>query len=246
MNLFAFALGISLLMAVLVYIDANKLKRNGLKITPLVWSLLAIISPFLALLFYLIMRYAVWKVQLKAMQEPSLQKRSSKVKIIRWSIILIIFILFSASAGCHMPFFAKLVHNKIKVGMAANDVVNILTKYKSGRNFHYYSIQLIEMGKVEECAKLKLDYDQCLKSYYSFECDKKFPKYRDDCLEGIYKPEEFVKIINDIAHRKVNYASYKAEISVLFMGPVFLHNSFRIYFDSNGKVASVTPVEHWD
>jgi hypothetical protein len=33
---------------------------------------------------------------------------------------------------------------------------------------------------------------------------------------------------------------------VLFMGPVFLHNSFDIQIDKNGKVSSVTPVMHWD
>lgn len=247
MNLFG--LGIHLLMAVLIYIDASKFKKNGLKITPLVWSLSAIIFSFLALLFYLIMRYAVWKVQLKAIQEPNLQKRSSRVKIIiRLSIILIIFILFSAFAGCHMPFVAKFVHKKIKIGMTASEVVNILSKYKgtSPRGFHWYRIKLIDAATEKECTKIKPEYEQCFKNNFSLDCEKKFPKYRDDCRGKSYESDEFIKIINDVANKKVYYAIYEAEASVLFMGPVFVHNSFRIYFDPEGKVTSITPVEHWD
>lgn len=242
MNLFFIC--INLLMAVLIYFDANKFKKNGLKIVPVIWSLLIFLFSFFGLLFYLIMRYAAWKVQIKATHEPNLHKRSSTTKIIiRLSIILIIFVFFSVFAGCHMPFVANFVHKKIKLGMSVNEVVSILTKYKG---YHSYWVQLINPEKVNECNKIKPEYEECLKSGYSIDCDKKFPKYRDDCMAGLYRLEEFIKITNDVASKKVNYTIYKAEVSVLFMGPVFLHNSFKIYFDSQGKVESVTPVEHWD
>lgn len=36
------------------------------------------------------------------------------------------------------------------------------------------------------------------------------------------------------------------KLTVLFMGPAFLHNDFQIYFDSSGIVLSITEVKHWD
>jgi hypothetical protein len=36
------------------------------------------------------------------------------------------------------------------------------------------------------------------------------------------------------------------KLTVVFMGPAFLHNDFKIYFDSSGSVLSISEVKHLD
>ncbi|GEM_PF-5349177 len=240
---------IKLIIAVLIYIDANKLKKRGLKITPLVWALPTFIFSLLILIFYLIMRYAVWKVQLGAIQDSNAPKNRGTVKIIkRLSIILVILILFLVGGGCYMPFVAKFVRNKIKIGMTTRKIVDILQKYK-GR--YYYQILILSEEDSKECNRIKPEFEKCIQNSMDtgsgFDCLTKFKSYSDRC-EGklIRNAEEFIKGMDDIASKKFDYAIYEVKANVLFMGPVFLHNSFEIYFNSQGKVESITPVKHWD
>jgi hypothetical protein len=82
-------------------------------------------------------------------------------------------------------------------------------------------------------------------------CAERFSEYRIDCesnkklLHGIQGQEEFVRIINDVKDNK-EYVIGEASIFVCLMGPMFLHNSFDIIFNSDGKVKFVSPVKHWD
>lgn len=245
MDIYIWLLFLLIIIAVLIYIDANKLKRSGIKITPLVWSLSIFIFSLLILMFYLIMRYAVWKVQLGAIQDSNVPKNRSTVKIImRLSIILVIFILFLVAGGCHLPFVAKFVHNKIKIGMTTREIVDILRKYKG---YHRYEILILNEEDSKECNRIKPEYEKCINTSDVVDCFVKFQSYRDRC-EGklIHNAEEFIRSMDDIANKKFDYAIYEAKTIVLFMGPVFVHNDFKIHFNSQGRVESITPVRHWD
>jgi hypothetical protein len=68
----------------------------------------------------------------------------------------------------------------------------------------------------------------------------------DDCKERNYGPDEFIKIVNQVANKEISYVNYEAKIYVLFMGPAFNHNDFRIYFNSEGRVETITELRHWD
>ena len=92
---------------------------------------------------------------------------------------------------------------------------------------------------------MRPEFEKCLASTYHTNCISKIPGYKK-CEEKKYKPAEFIKITNDVAHKRVDYAGYKAMIRVLFMGPVFLHNDFEVHFKSESTVESTTPVKHWD
>ena len=74
----------------------------------------------------------------------------------------------------------------------------------------------------------------------------KLCREENNCEEEMYKLTEFIKTTNGVINRKINYSSFEAKILVLFMGPGFLKNDFWVYFDSENKVKSTTPVKHWD
>ena len=45
---------------------------------------------------------------------------------------------------------------------------------------------------------------------------------------------------------KFDGSGSKIRLTVLFMGPGFIHNDFHILFDSTGIVVSISEVERWD
>lgn len=48
------------------------------------------------------------------------------------------------------------------------------------------------------------------------------------------------------APANLNPSQYKTELTVLFMGPGFLHNDFTVKFDKGGSVSDISELKHWD
>ena len=156
------------------------------------------------------------------------------------NIVVIAFLFFVAyAAGCPNPFIARLVHKRITVGMSADEVVTTLTKY---RGYHAYRIKLLDRETLEACSKNPV-FQACSKYPSPPGCRGRIP---EKCVEKRYRPAEFTTIINDVANHRTDFVDFQAEISVLYMGPVFVHNSFEVDIGPDGKVKSVTPVKHWD
>lgn len=78
-------------------------------------------------------------------------------------------------------------------------------------------------------------------SYWLKLCSKE-----NNCEEKMCEPAEFIKITKNIVNKKITYSTYEARINVLFVGPGFLKNDFKVYFNPEGKAESITPVKHWD
>jgi len=155
--------------------------------------------------------------------------------------LMFILVILICLAGCG-PSLVNVVHQKIKLGMSVDEVVSILSQYKG---HHAYWLKLIDKKSEKECSRLKPEFEACLKNNYSVECENRIPNYKK-CLKNMYKPQEFAKIVNDVASKKTEYTDYEAKIMVLFMGPGFLHNSFEIILGNDAKVKSITEVKHWD
>ncbi len=68
----------------------------------------------------------------------------------------------------------------------------------------------------------------------------------DNCKEKNYGPDEFIKIVNKVANKEIKNVNYEAMINVVFIGPAFQKNDFGVYFNSEGKVETITEVRHWD
>ena len=119
------------------------------------------------------------------------------------------------------------------------------TLYK-GR--HFYEVLLLDARTQEACAKIKPSYVQCWKNSPGH-CFDKFREYEHDCRHKRYKSQEFQefsRIVENVANKRMDYLTYEVRIRALYMGPVFLKNDFVVYFDSEGKVKSITTVTHWD
>ena len=44
----------------------------------------------------------------------------------------------------------------------------------------------------------------------------------------------------------IDPSRFKTELTVLFMGPGFLHNDFTVNFEIGGSVSDVSELKHWD
>lgn len=247
-----FFLAVNLAIGALIYRDAARLKRRGIRITPLIWLISGFLFSFLVLFLYLLMRSIFWKVRLRQLEECS-QEHSrvdkqglDKIILFRALVLLLVFICCFAIFGCHIPLRAHLVHRRIKAGMSIEEIFSILSEYKGISAEHSYWITLIVPEAEEECARNKARYEKCLAASFFRDCDKRFPAYSANCAKKMYKPERFMQIAREVSNNKVAYARYEADVVVMFVGPGFLKNDFHVYFNRDGKVKSVSPVKHWD
>ena len=44
----------------------------------------------------------------------------------------------------------------------------------------------------------------------------------------------------------IDLSQFETELTVLFMGPGFLHNEFTVNFEKGGAVSAVSELKHWD
>jgi hypothetical protein len=158
-------------------------------------------------------------------------------------LLLILIVTITYINGC-APFKVRDVHKQIKIGMTVNEVIEILQENKS--RYHSYNIKLLSQKSKNECDAIEPEFDECTKTKDYFGCWEKFKNYLDDCKPKSRTVSEFIQITKDVSEQKISYSDYEVQIIVLFMGPAFLHNDFKIYFDSDAKVESKTKVRHWD
>ena len=142
---------------------------------------------------------------------------------------------------------AAVAHWKIQVGMTAAQVVEILS---APRGRHSYHIKALDQTATRECESSKVQFESCRGSNMSLvDCYKQFPAWETNGLcrgRSYFVPAEFLKGLEDLSRSEIPYVSLEIFISATYMGPAFLHNSFRINFGRDGRVTSVTEVRHWD
>ena len=161
---------------------------------------------------------------------------------------------------------ANEAYNKVQLGMNVAEVVKILDQSK--KNHHQWIIRALtkkdydiceyERPLYEKCVEEKKqctkngNTDDCYRKFPVFYCEKKYPNFEmgnlcfgeDNFLIG--KGSAFLKRHEELVLKKDNFVIFEAEIRVLYMGPMFMHNTFEINFDREGKVSAKTKVRSWD
>ncbi|MFH1434464.1 MAG: hypothetical protein ABIJ56_01990 [Pseudomonadota bacterium] len=157
--------------------------------------------------------------------------------------------MFVLVSGCQNYFMARIVHNKVSVGMPAAQVVSSLKKYNEPglllRSFLSYRIKLTDGELNSKCIEPEPAFKECLEDDFYLDCVREYPSYKK-CFLVDYEPSEFLDIVEKVAKRRVDYVIYEARIDVCFVGPVFLKNDFEITLDEEGKVKEVSAVRSWD
>ena len=184
------------------------------------------------------------------MQATDSSNRPSSV--MRVSIIFILLVL--AFCGIALtwgmitgPWRAARAHWKIQLGMTATQVVEILS---APRGRHSYHIKALDQTATRECENSKVQLENCRRNETSIlDCYKRFPAWEINGLcrgKTFLAPAGFIRDLEDLSRSEIPYVSLEISIWATYMGPGFLHNTFRINLGRDGRVTSVTEVRHWD
>ena len=155
---------------------------------------------------------------------------------------IIAFLFFSVIAGCNSPFVAQHIHRTIKSTMNHDEVIQILNNVVTVPGFHTYRLSIHfpeQKAKNIKAAKfLAKKYKRGL--LFTPRLDNK------SCMHFTFIDQQtYLEARKDMKLNSSKLEIQKTSFLVLYMGPVFLKNSFQIDFVDD-LIISKSELMHWD